>query len=222
MPDVNGKLQFVDYKSQLIARGFDSFSDADLGTYINFGYRYIARSFPFSWEESQRDYSIDPGTYQIGISGSAPLTANSIETVVIKSANYNRKLEPEEERRFKRRWLYKDLTQASAQGPTDLYYVWHNAIWLLPPPQVTTVYTVYFYQYLLDMVQSTDTPVMAQIYDELILDAALVRCHRRAHELQLAADAQARVDAAINDLLAADVWTMEELQERTLPDDQWW
>ena len=52
MPDINGKLQFQDYKNELKLRGFDAYSDTALGTYINFGYRYIAGSFPFSWQEA--------------------------------------------------------------------------------------------------------------------------------------------------------------------------
>jgi hypothetical protein len=83
-------------------------------------------------------------------------------------------------------------------------------------------FTIWFYQYLPDLLQPGDVSAMAQAMDEIIIDAALVRAHRRAHELQLAADAQSRVEDAINAMLQDDVWAMEELQERVLPDDQWW
>jgi hypothetical protein len=222
MPDINGKLQFQDYKNELKLRGFDAYSDTALGTYINFGYRYIAGSFPFSWQEASKDYPVNPGAYQINVASGSPLTPDSIETIVIKTDPYRNKLVPETEERFKNNWLWLDLTAAAARGTTAKYYVYLGNIWLLPPPQVALTYTVFFHQFLLDMSTPIDTPVLPQIFDELILDAALVRCHRRAHEMELANDAQARVQGGIEGLLQDDVFTMEELQERVLPDNQWW
>jgi hypothetical protein len=115
-----------------------------------------------------------------------------------------------------------DLTVAAARGTPGKYYYYQGNIYVLPPPQVQISIKVYFRQYLPDMLQPLDVSVLPQIYDELVQDAALVRCHRRAHEVDLAADVQTRVDEAIFAALQDDVWEMEELQERTLPDDQWY
>jgi len=223
VPTTSGKLQLQDYDQALIVRGFDGFQQSERYQMINFGYRDVANAMPYSWEESYQDYPIAPGTFTISVASASPLTPSSIETVIITTDPYRRKLEPEsDDRRFKRKWLYQDLTSTAIQGSTAKYYVWQGQIYLLPPPQFQTTYRVFFHQWLPDMVAITDVTALPQAFDEVILDAALVRCHRRAHELSLAGDAQARVDEAIYGMMQNDVWTMEELQERTLPDDQWW
>jgi len=223
MPTPTGKLQLQDYDAALIARGFDAFQQSERYQMINFGYRDVANAMPYSWEESYQDFAIAPGTFSIAVASASPLTPSSIETIVITTDPYRRVLIPEtDDQRFKRKWLYQDLTATAIRGQTAKYYVWQSTIYLLPPPQLQTTYRVFFHQWLPDMVGITDVTALPQAFDEVILDAALVRCHRRAHELSLAADAQGRVNSAIDGMLQNDVWVMEELQERTLPDDQWW
>lgn len=221
MPTASGQLQLGDYDAALVARGFDGFQPSERTQMINFAYRYIARKFPLTWEESKGTYTVNPGVATIPVMGNAPLTANSVIGVNVVSDPYRRKLEVATEQHFRRRWLYQDLTAAANRGIPTRYFVWESLLYVLPPPQLALSFDVFFYQYLLDMVASTDTPVTPQIFDEMIFDAALVRAHRRAHELQLALEAQGRVDEAIADMLQSDVWQMEELQERVLPDDQW-
>ena len=223
MPTTTGKLQLQDFDQALIVRGFDGFQQSERYQMINFGYRDIANAFPYSWEESYQDFTIAPGSFTIPMAGGSPLTPSSIETVILTTDPYRRILTPEtDDQRFKRKWLWNDLTAQAMRGQPAKYYVWQSQIYLLPPPQFQVTFRIFFHQWLPDMVQITDTHVMPQAFDEAILDAALVRCHRRAHELSLAADAQARVEDAVFGMLQNDFWSMEELQERTLPDDQWW
>jgi len=221
VPTANGQLQLADYDAALLARGFDAFQPAERAQMINLGYRYIARKFPFFWERSSHVYIINPGDVPLSIQGGAPLTANSVIGVDITADPYRRKLEVATQEYFRRRWQYQDYTAQQNRAIPSRYYVYAGSLYLLPPPQAQITVTVFYYQYLADMIATTDTPVTPQVYDEAILDAALVRCHRRAHELQLAGEAQARVDDALDDMLSDDIWEMEELQERVLPDDQW-
>ena len=222
MPTASGKLQLQDYTAALSVRGFDSFQPSELTQMVNFGYRDVGRSFPWLWTSTSGSYVINPGSFKIDISSASPLTPDSIENIVIATDPYRGKLEPMEYHRFQEAWLALDLTSAANQGSTDQYIVYQNAIYLLPPPRVTLTFIVYFKQFLADLVAVTDVPALPQAFDEIILDAALVRAHRRAHELTLAAEAQQRVDNGIMDMLANDVWVMEEQQERVLPDDQWY
>jgi hypothetical protein len=221
VPTVSGQLQLQDYNAALVARGFDSYQPAELTQIINFGYRYIARKFPWAWEQSQQDYTVNPGDPPLLIQGGAPLSADSVINVDLVTDPYRRKLEPATEDYFRRRWQYQDLVAAKNRGTPARYYVYSGNLYLLPPPQFQVTARVFFHQYLADLVNPTDVPVMPQIYDEVILEAALVRAHRRAHELELAQEVQVRVDEAVSDLLQDDVWNMEELQERVLPDNQW-
>ena len=221
MPDANGKLQLADYDAALIARGFDGYQQSERYQLINFGYRYVARKFPWSWEETSHDNVVNPGSYQIPIGGGLPLTISGVRGIDIVTDPYRQRLSPEREDQFRIVWQPLDLTAAKNQGIPVRYYVWANNIWLLPPPSVSVTVRVWFYQYLLDLVSATDVPATPQIVDEVILDAALMRAHRRAHEIQLSQEAQMRVDEAISDLLQSDVFVDEERQERVLPDSQW-
>lgn len=220
MPTITGQLTLRDFDLALIARGFDAFSPAERAQMINFGYRAVARKFPFTWEETTKDYTITPGTFVIPVQGGLPLSASSVKYVYVTSADRRQKLVVISRQNFERR-LIDDLSLASNRSTTSQYHLYQGSIYLLPPPATSTVFTVHFYQYLLDLVEDTDVATLPQAFDEVILDAALVRCHRRAHELQLAADAELRVSEAIDDMLQSDAFQMEELQDRVRPDNTW-
>jgi hypothetical protein len=222
VPTTNGQLQLQDYDNALVARGFDGFQPAERTQLINMGYRYVARKNTSAWLQSSKTYTMAPGDPPLSVAGASVLGADDVNQVFVMTDPYRRKLRVADERVFERKWLPLDLTAASNRSPApDFYYVFAGAIYILPPPQTTLSILVYFNSYLPDMVAVTDVPATPQIYDEVILDASLVRAHRRAHELQLAQEAQVRVDEAMMDILADDVWTMEEQQERVVPDDQW-
>lgn len=222
MPTVTGKLEFQDYDAALVARGFDAFQPQERAQMINLGYRYVARAFPWSWESTSQVFPFTPGQYLVNVGTGLPGGIGSIEGIDVISNPYRKSLVPERQERFEAKWRNLDMTIPQNQGITQKYYYYEGSIYLLPPPQQAVSVKVYFRQYLPDMINPSDTPVLPQVFDEVIMDAALVRCHRRAHELDLAADVQGRVDDAINAMLQDDVWEMEELQERTLPDNQWY
>jgi hypothetical protein len=222
MPTQTGKLTLADYDAALLARGFDAFQQNERWQMINLGYRAVARAFPFSWEETVRNYHATPGQFVLAQSLGLPMDITSIKRMYCVTNPYRGKLEPETEERFVERWLGLDLSAQQNWGIPSKYYYWQDDLYVLPAPQLAMDFTVWYSQYLPDMAVPGDVAVTPQIVDEIIIDAALVRCHRRAHELQLAAEAQTRVDGALFDMLQDDVWQMEELQERVLPDDQWW
>jgi hypothetical protein len=221
VPNANGKLQLQDFDAALTARGFDGYQPAERYQLINFAYRYVARKGPWAWETATKTYAINPGDAPLSVAGASTLGADNINQVVVVTDPYRRKLKPLREEVFENTWLPLDLTAAVNRGIPDYYYVYNGQIYILAPPISAMSVIVYFTNFLPDMVNATDVALTPQIYDEVILDAALVRAHRRAHELQLATEIQARVDEAIMDMQADDIWTMEEQQERVIPDNQW-
>jgi hypothetical protein len=221
VPDASGKLQLQDYDNALVARGFDGFQPIERTQLINFGYRYIARKFPWSWEQTSQQYTVNPGSATIPVGAGAPLSIGSVRYIEHAEDPYRTHMRPMREEYFTEHWLMQDLTSQAVRGTPFRYIVFQGQIYVLPPPQVVSVFTVYFYQYLPDMILTTDVSVLPMQMDEMVLQAALVRCHRRAHELQLAEEQQMQVNEAVDDLLQNDAWMMEELQERVSPDDQW-
>src|SRR5215471_973327 len=160
MPTTNGQLQLTDFDAALLARGFDAFQPVERTQMINLGYRYVARKFPFFWLRSQKNYTINPGDAPLAIAGGAPLTPNSVMNVDITSDPYRRKLEVASEDYFRRRWQYQDLTAAQNRGTPVRYYVYAGSLYLLPPPQAQITITVFYYQYLADMVNLTDVSAL--------------------------------------------------------------
>jgi hypothetical protein len=221
VPTANGKLQLQDYDAALVARGFDGYQPAERYQLINFGYRYIARKYPWAWENAVQNFVVNPGDAPLTVAGASTLGADNINQVLITTDPYRRKLMVMKQSVFEKNWLPLDLTSSANRGIPNYYYVENGNIYILAPPQSQMTVQVYFVNFLPDMVNLTDVPVTPQVLDEVILDASLVRAHRRAHELQLAQEAQVRVDEAVMDMLQDDVWTMAEQQERVLPDDQW-
>jgi hypothetical protein len=215
-------MQLQDYDLALVARGFDGYQPAERTQMINHGYRYIARKYPWAWEEYSKAFTINPGDPPIALSGATPLGADNVEAIFVTTDPYRRKLRVMQENVFEQRWQPLDLTAAKNRAACpDWYYVFNEQIYILAPAQGVIAVLIYFKNYMPDMVAATDTPATPAILDEVILDAALVRAHRRAHELELANEAQIRVNEAIMDMLQDDVWTMEEQQERVVPDAQW-
>jgi len=216
-------MQLQDYDHQLVVRGFDGYFPNDRYLLINLGYRDVANQFPGSWQDTSMDYHLNPGQYALQVGTALPLGIQNITRVMVKSpTQYRKHLYPEREERFFNAWLPMDLTIAANQSNVpDKYYYYLNQIYILGPPSQAMDFTVYYEQYLPDMVSLTQTTALPQAFDEVILDAALVRAHRRAHELSLASEAQQRVNAGVMNLMMGDVFAMEELQERVLPDDQW-
>jgi len=215
-------MQLIDYDNALVVRGFDGYAPSDRRQMINHGYRYVARKNNSMWQQATKTFTVNPGDPPIPMAGASQLGADDIVQIDVITDPYRKKLLVMRQDVFERKWYPLDLTDPqNASASPDWYYVYDSNIYLLAPPQNVIQVRVDFQNFLPDMVADTDIPATPQILDEVILDAALVRAHRRAHEIDLAQEAQARIDDAIMDIFADDVWTMAEQQERVVPDNQW-
>lgn len=221
MPDANGQLQLQDYVSELKARGFDGFQDADLKSLVNRGYLYVARKFPAYWDMANYSGSV-PANGQVEVSDTGSLIGfKSVEAVYwYQSSTSYVRLVPLSERDFRDQWLreYQQGTRANPQ----VYYIDGNTLWVLPVmANPSGTLEIRYNKRPTPMTSDTAVPVTPVDFDEVIMTAALVRCHKRANETELAIVAQQELEEALDDIRDIDGSRMQDQQDRVSPDDTW-
>lgn len=223
-----GDLTLTDFDSELMARGFDAFDQPTRYRYINWGYRRIAKRSRWKWEQTQIAAAMVAGDVGIGVTsgtadGSHPIgNFKSITRVYITlPANRRAKLRPLSDKDFFNNWLNLDLTLAAQRNVPESYYFYNNLLYILPPPNGNFTVTVHFKQQVVLLVAGTDKPVTPPDMDEAILTAALVRCHKRANEIQLSQQSAGELEAMFDEMATDEAFEEEEQPERVSPDDQW-
>ncbi len=223
-----GELTLQQFDDELVARGFDAYSQATRFRYINWGYRRIARRARWLWEQTQISQALTAGIGTVGINAGAadgghPIgNFKSITKVYITSpAVYRAKLRPLSDDEFFQKWYPLDLTLAQNQGIPSKYYVWENSLYVLPFPSQAVTVQVHYKQQVVALVNASDIPITPPDLDEAILTAALVRAHKRANELQLSQSSAAELEEVFADMATDEEFLEEELLERVSPDDQW-
>lgn len=228
MPNLAGQYFLDDYVAELRAMGFDGYSPADLETYINRGYFYVARKSLWYWEQTTDVFTVTPGSFGPILwpasSGELPLF-RSLDRLYISSAGRQDRLTVVDERKFFDSWLPKDLTAAASRGTPESYYVWNQQLYVLPPPASSTDFLAYYHRRVAALTHAvpgvSDLPITPVHLDEAILKAAKLRCHQRAQELSLAQSEAVDLAEVFDDMSDDDSEIMDELQQRVTPDDQW-
>jgi hypothetical protein len=224
MPNIDGKMFFSDYKSELRLRGFDGFSDSDLGILVNRGYFHVARRSQWYWSEATDYFTIDVGqTFaalwpQIG--GELP-NFRSLDKLYGTTTNMERQLFPLTKKEFFDRWLSQDLTKAAIRGEPTGYYIWQKALYVLPPPKALRTFLGHYHQRVSFMSAPGDQPITPIHLDEAILEASLIRCHQRANEPTLAQYAEAALEEFFDDMRDDEQNLMEDQPDRVTPDNTW-
>jgi hypothetical protein len=224
MPDPSGRYFFSDYKAELQARGFDGFTDADLGTYVNRGYFAVARKSRWYWERVSATFSIIPGQPNVELwptVGGELLYFKSLREVICITNGQYRRLTVADEEDFLNNWLSQDLTQAKLQGEPTRYFEWDGRLYLLPVVQSARDYIAYYHRIVPPLVQPNDIPITPPDMDEVILDAARMRAHTRSNELSLAQLARTDLEEAYDDMRDQEEERMEDQPNRVLPDNTW-
>lgn len=222
MPDVNGQMQLQDYRSELMNRGFDGFAPADLDTFVNRGYMYVARKFPEYWNLADYVGAVpDDGKLNVADVGSLS-GFKSVEAIYWRNSSqgyYRLRALPESE--YRDAWAPE--YQAGVKGNPQVYYIDGNTLWVLPRMADVGNGTIEIRYNRRPALLTSDTsvPVTPIDYDEIILSAAVVRAHKRANEPNLAFIVQNDVDEAISDALDLEATRMQDVQERVSPDDTW-
>lgn len=222
MPDVNGQMTLLDFRTELQNRGFDGFSASDLNQLVNRGYFYVAHKVPWYW--GMADYSVAvPANGQISVNDVGNVLGfKSVEAVYYRrtSAEYNR-LRALAEDEF--RDVHLPGYQEGSKGDPDVYYIDGQTLWVLPALSSVSSQTIElrYNKRPAALVADTSVPVTPVDYDELILTAALVRAHKRANEINYAMMAQSDLDEAFGDMADLEATRMQDLQERVTPDNGW-
>jgi hypothetical protein len=222
MPTASGQFQLQDYLAELVSRGFDGYSTLDQTTYVNRGYFNVARRSQWYWEETTDAFTIAPGAYYASLwpVGTELPNFRSLDKVVVTTATYNKRLHLLDEDEFYK-YLGKDLTQTQWQGEPTSYFVFQQKLYVLPPPQASRDFLAYYHQRVSPLVSPTDVPITPQHLDEAIMLATLVRCHKRANELSLAAQMEADLEEFFDDMRDDETMITAEEVERTSPDNTW-
>jgi hypothetical protein len=222
MPTASGQLQLQDYLAELVTRGFDGYSVNDQTAYVNRGYFNVARRSTWYWEQTTDQFTVNPGQFAISLwpLGTELPNFKSLDKLVCTTANQTRRMRVMSDEEFYK-YLGMDLTQTQFRGEPYSYYIFQQQLYILSPPQAARDFVAYYYQRTTPLVQPTDVPITPQHLDEAILIAALIRCHKRASELTLAAELENDLQEFFDDMRDDETMLMGEEVERTSPDNKW-
>lgn len=224
MPDADGRYHFNDYKDELRVRGFDGFTDADLGTYVNRAYFAVARKSRWYWERTSSTFTVLKGSPNISLSpaigGQLPYF-KSLITLMCITDDHRARLRVMEREDFLSNWLSQDLSLDKFTGEPAEYYEWDGALYLLPVAKADREFIAYYHRIVPPLVQGTDIPITPPDMDEVILDAARMRAHTRSNEISLASLARTDVEEAYDDMRDQEEKRMEEEPTRVQPDNTW-
>jgi hypothetical protein len=211
------RLNLSSFDGELIARGFSGFAPEDRYRYINWGYYHVARASRWYWEKTDIDFTVAVGASTFTL----PDTFKTLEALMVVTADHRVKLNPTTEQDFLINWLPLDLSSTANQGEPGTYYVWGSTLYVLPPPNASRDFTAYIYQRVAELEDGPDKPITPPDHDEAILLGALIRCHTRANQPELAREARMQLEEQFDIALTEDNWRNQEEQERVEPDTSW-
>ena len=222
------RMTLTDFDNELIARGFDAFSQTTRYRYINWGYRRIARRSRWLWEQTSATKAMVPGDVGIGAWDDAIDSSHPIgylraitKAYITVPTSLRDKLRHVSDDEFFEQWLPLDLTNAQNRATPDGYYWWTDLLYILPPPSQNTTIVVHYKQQVTELAGTNDVPITPPDLDEAIVTAALARCHKRANEISLYQQNIAELEEVFSDMTTDETFMDEEELERVSPDDQW-
>lgn len=217
-------MELADYVAELDARGFSAFTATEKNRYVNWGYFEVARRCRWTWEEGVDTFSVAPGTFYVDLStGSELPNFKSLRTVAITTAGYEAQLRAVGNVEFAERWQPWPLSTADERGEPEGYHIWLSRLYILPPPDATRSFEALYWKKptVLSGAGAPATPITPTDYDEAIMLASEVRCHRRAKEYEKALECRAELESLYNDMLIEDTMRMEDEEDRVTPDLSW-
>jgi hypothetical protein len=224
MPNTEGQFQLQDFVAELMVRGFDGFSNADLKTFVNRGYFHVARKAPWYWEQASDEFTITAGQYTTELwpiaNGELPYFS-SLDKLYLTTAGKERRITPMRDDEFFEQWLYKDLSNPQFRGEPVSYYVFEGRLYILSPPSTDMTFRAHFHRQVALLKEETDVPLTPASLDEAIVLASLIRAHKRANEPTLVAVTQAELEEFFDDMRDDEEMRMSEQPDRMLPDNTW-
>lgn len=217
-----GALTRTDFRLELKSRGFSGFTDDALNRYINWGLFEIARKAPWTWEKAEVTIAIDPGEH-INILGHESVVTElklirSINQLYLVTPGFESKMKILDDREFFEHWLRLPLaTDAGLRATPHFYRLWARKLYTLPPADTAHTIRAHVTNRFPVMDDETDKTPMPEDYDEAVLLAAEVRCHRRANQYQHAQNARFELTMLFGELLTEQHRENEEEIDRAIP-----
>lgn len=181
-------MTFTQLKAELIARGFDSLTDARAGTLINAARAELDRAFLWPWREKSVT-----GVAPVSISDLGPIEKvfnTSQASVPLTKVDYSLLIDS-----------YGDL---SLRGTPAYYYVaWPSgASQVATYPSSTDTIGIQYWKVTTDLSGASDTPASPSEAHYVIVDLAVRRAYRDSDDHQAAASLQPEIDNAVSQLLS--------------------
>lgn len=145
----------------------------------------------------------------------------NVDHVYVTTAGQRRKLKAVSDGDFFDKWLQLDLTDNTNRDEPSGYYVYNGVLYILPPPRSARTFTVHYHQRVVDLVNPADPFITPSHLDEAVVNAVLVRAHKRTHEVVLAQLAEGDLQESFDEQRMDEDFDMAEEQERVEPDRGW-
>jgi hypothetical protein len=211
-------MTLTELDAELIARGFAGFSPAQRTRYINWGYFQVARASRWWWEKDSEDLAFAVGDFRKAL---AATFDSSLKAVVTSPNDRRRALKPLSEQDFLENWYPLDLAGTGGRGDSTQYFIWAEEaiqyLYLIPPPDAAMTVHHIFSQEVVPLAAGGDSLITPDEMDEAVVLAALIRCHMRANEQELAMTARGMLEEAFDLQLNVDGLKMDEEVERVEP-----
>lgn len=215
-------------REEIKNRGFSGFQAADVDTYIRWSIAEIGRKAPWLVMRTPVVVNVTGTTISVPASTLDAAGAEgifSVKSVVVTTENESRRLRPQSEDYFLTHWypqLADGVVGDDLRGSPVEYAYYEDQLWLINPPDAAYTLEVTIAKRPQDYVDDTSEDFSGtDDWDEAIMLGALVRCHQRANQWNLAGMCRAELDMLIQDKLSEQVFLNEEVQDRVLPDDGW-
>lgn len=218
----------TELREEIKKRGFSGFDAGDVDTYIRWSIAEIGRKAP--WLVMRTPVAVNVTGTTISVPASTIDAAGAegifaIKSVFITTEDYARRLRAQTEEYFLTTWyplLADGVVTSDMRGTPVEYAYYEDQLWLIDPPDQAYTLEVTIAKRPQNYVDDTSDDFSGtDDWDEAILLGALVRCHQRANQWNLAGMCRAELDLMIQDKLSEEVFLGEETQDRVLPDDGW-
>lgn len=180
-------LTFAQLKAEVIARGFDSLTDARAGIYVNAARADLDRMYLWPWRQKLS-------------TGAAPLTVSDLGRIerVVNTSNASSRLYPADYQTLVDN--YGDLSVGGS--PTYYYVVWTSGTPVVTTyPASTNTLGVRYWKVTADLSAAGDVPAAPAEAHYLIVDLAVRRAYHDNDEHDQAVALQPEIENAVAQLL---------------------
>jgi hypothetical protein len=207
------------FETELTNRGWSRYS-TELETYLDWALRAVVRAA--KWGDTHEsvevtDHGAGAGENKIPFSSINSGNVRTILFVYLSETDKERKLSPLPTDEFHNDWLWRDMDDSTNQGEPSHYYVYQQAVYLIPAPDQDYDFTVHYVERINAFANDGATSGLPERLDQAILLEAEAICFQRAHELERMFAAQAEARRIIFEEMGDEGGRMAEDHPRVIP-----